>query len=172
VSGEVINNMDAFNTSSYGFETSVVCKLRQEDMQKCYNQTDVYVNAAWYEGFGLPSLEAMACGVPVVQADNQGLNGVIRNKENCILVPPAEPAAMAEAIKHVLTDESVRSRMVTNGLNTAKEYSIARQYRMFVDEFQTILACRFDEYQTAQKISELEQGSLDERLHHLKSLRA
>ena len=65
--------------------------IREEDMPKLYNSADVYLHTSEYEGFGLPVLEAMACGVPVVVSNRASLPEIVGNAgvlidldENCV----------------------------------------------------------------------------------------
>lgn len=169
VSGQQIENISDFDTSSLGFETVVACQLDQKMMQQYYTQADVYVNASWYEGFGLPTLEAMACGVPVVQTDNRGLDGIVRDGENCLIVPPDDPAAMFKAIESLIANEKMAGQLVLKGLETARTRSCADQFDMFVEEFQKILAWRFDSHAVSCVHDELVQGSLDDRFFALSS---
>ena len=54
-----------------------------EQMAALYRSSAIVVNAAWYEGYGLPTIEAMACGVPVIHAANQGLAEIVAHNRDC-----------------------------------------------------------------------------------------
>lgn len=110
-----------------GFATEMRFGLTPPEVRDALHSADVYVNASWYEGFGLPSLEAMACGTPVIQADNHGLDGVVENGRDCLLVPPAEPAALAAALEKLLLDPALRARLAAAGRETARRHDLSRQ---------------------------------------------
>ena len=64
------------------------------------------------EGFGLVLIEAMAAGVPVVATDVDGIRDVVRDRETGLLVPPAQPEALAAAIRRLVSDVALRERLV------------------------------------------------------------
>ena len=138
---------------------NVICRIKYglspEQMRQAYCESDIYINSSWYEGFGLPSIEAMACGVPVIQADNRGLDGVVTDRINCLLIPPNNPRKMADAIETLINDVHLRDGLVKNGIETANEYTKEKQYRMFVDQFEKILDCSFDKITTEKSSDQL-----------------
>ena len=69
-----------------------------------YRACDVFVYPSLAEGFGLPPLEAMACGTPVVVTDSGGVRDYAVDGKNCILVQPGSAQAIAGAIKQIKTD--------------------------------------------------------------------
>jgi glycosyltransferase involved in cell wall biosynthesis len=74
-----------------------------------------------YEGFGLPVLEAMACGAPVIAADNSALPEVAGDA--ALLVPATDPRAIAVAIESVLSDDNRRSELIECGFARAARFS-------------------------------------------------
>jgi glycosyltransferase involved in cell wall biosynthesis len=76
--------------------------LPQPDLARVVAGAAAVVVPSWYEGFGLPALEALACGTPVVAADLPALGEVLGNQAE--LVPPGDPAALAGALARVLDD--------------------------------------------------------------------
>ncbi len=89
-----------------------------------YSGAEVLVNPSLYEGFGFPPVEAMACGCPVIVSSAGALPEVVGDA--ALVVDPNDPQALAEAIRQVLTDSSLRHRLVTAGLRRAAQFSWER----------------------------------------------
>lgn len=92
-----------------------------EALPGLYAGAEAFVLPSLYEGFGLPCLEAMACGTPVVASDRGAL------AETCagaaLLVDPRDPAAVAEAVVRAATDEALRAQLRSKGLERASRAS-------------------------------------------------
>jgi phosphoheptose isomerase len=86
-----------------GVADSVVFVGRRgrEVLKYYYSAADVFVTTPWYEPFGITPLEAMACGTPVIGANVGGIKFTVRDGETGYLVPPDDPAAIAERIVHL-----------------------------------------------------------------------
>lgn len=110
-----------------GFTYELRGGLTPVEVREALGEANVCVNSSWYEGFGLPSLEAMACDVPVVQTDNHGLDGVVQDGRDCLMVPPADPDALAAALENVLRDPDLRARLVAGGRDTVRRHGLERQ---------------------------------------------
>ena len=95
--------------------------LPEETLAVMYRLAGVFVFPSLYEGFGLPPLEAMASGTPVVTSNVSSLPEVAGNA--ALLVDPYDPAAIADGIYTVLTDESVRRDLRKKGLARATQFS-------------------------------------------------
>ncbi len=85
--------------------------LGTDELVRLYSSTEIAVTASLYEGFGLPAAEAMACGTPVIATRAGALPEIVGGDGAGMLVPPADPPALAAAIKHLLSDEPLRRRM-------------------------------------------------------------
>jgi alpha-1,3-rhamnosyl/mannosyltransferase len=87
------------------------------DLVELYRGARCFLFPSRYEGFGLPVLEAMACGTPVVCSDGSSLPEVAGGA--ALLVPPDDTAAIAEAVQVASTSGSERERLVAAGLERA-----------------------------------------------------
>ena len=89
-----------------------------------YGAADLFVYPPFYEGFGLPPLEAMACGTPVVASAVSSLPEVA--DDAALLVDPADREALADAMRRVLTDPALAAELRTRGRTRAARCSWAR----------------------------------------------
>ena len=93
-----------------------VSGISDEELARCYAEAEVAVVPSLYEGFSLPAVEAMACGVPVVATTGGALPEVVgRSGETGVLVPPDDPGALAAAIGRLLDDPDERARLGAAG---------------------------------------------------------
>ena len=97
-----------------------------EQVNELFNQASVFVQTSRHEGFCLPALEAMATGAAVVCTDAHGNRDFCRDGENC-LMPEASRTAVAAAIKRLLDDPDLRSRLGEAGIETAADYAWERR---------------------------------------------
>ncbi len=86
-----------------------------------YSSAQLLAYPSLYEGFGLPPLEAMACGCPVVTSNTSSLPEVVG--EAGLMVNPYDIDSLAQAMRQVLTDSELRDNMVRKGLEQSKRFS-------------------------------------------------
>ncbi len=98
-----------------------------EELPALYNGADVLVTPSFYEGFGLPALEAMACGTPVIVSDVSSLPEVVG--EAGVRIDPRDEAGLAEAIVRVVGDSALRAGLREAGLRRAREFTWDRAAR-------------------------------------------
>lgn len=95
--------------------------VSDDDLLALYNLCTVFVFPSWHEGFGLPALEAMACGGAVIGADSSGVREVLGRSEP--LFDPHDEQAIMRKIEEVLTKESFRTELECEGLLQAQKFS-------------------------------------------------
>ena len=105
-----------------------------------YRLADVFVFPSLYEGFGLPPLEAMASGTPVVVSNVSSLPEVVG--DGAVLVNPYEPRAIADGIHKALGDAALRERLRARGLARARSFSWPESVKRIHAIYQQIAAGR------------------------------
>ncbi|MBE7557115.1 MAG: glycosyltransferase family 4 protein [Anaerolineales bacterium] len=91
----------------------------QSELPLWYNAASLFVYPSHFEGFGLPVLEAMACGTPVITSTASSLPEVTGTDGAACLVNPADSEALAEAMRHIMADRDLRAGMAQQGLDRA-----------------------------------------------------
>jgi len=114
--------------------------LSDAEVAALLGQAGVLVYPSFYEGFGLPVLEAMAAGVPVVTSNRASLPEVAGDA--AWLVDPEDPAAIAEAVHTALTDETARTRTVAAGRERAASFTWEAAAETLLDVYREILGKR------------------------------
>jgi glycogen synthase len=110
--------------------------LREEQYIELYSHCAVFACPSVYEPFGIINLEAMACERPVVASDVGGIPEVVVPGETGLLVPPADPRALADALNRVLRDRAAAHAMGRAGRRRVEEHFswtmvAARTHRMY-----------------------------------------
>lgn len=120
----------------YGEETGLVRDLGllprvkylgyapDEDLPALYSGATVFAFPSLYEGFGIPVLEAMACGVPVLTSDVSATAEVAGDA--ALLCDPESVASIRDGLRRLLTDETLRADYAVRGLQRASQFSWAR----------------------------------------------
>jgi len=96
-------------------------KFKTKDLPALMRSAEVFVLPSLYEGFGLPAIEAMACGVPVVAADNSSLSEIVG--QSGILYQPNNAARLAKALREILENSTLQNRLREKGLERARDFS-------------------------------------------------
>lgn len=105
----------------------------EETLRYLYNHASVFVYPSLYEGFGLPPLESMACGVPVIISDIPPLREVAGDA--AIAFNPEDHEELAAMIDRVLSSESLRSDMMQRGFEKVNEYSWSKVAALTIETY-------------------------------------
>jgi len=107
-----------------------------------YSAATLFVFPSLYEGFGLPLLEAMACGVPVITSNASSLLEVAGKlpdgRETAVALSPQQPAAWTEAINGLIADPEQRAELVAAGLQQARRFTWSQAARQLLEIYSAV----------------------------------
>ncbi len=115
------------------FNKDIVLKnyITEEEKDELYKKADVFVLPSFYEGFGLPVLEAMSYGVPVICSNISSLPEVAGDA--ALLVDPNNIQEIVDAMNKVFSDDDLRNKMIEKGFKNVKRFSWEKCARETVD---------------------------------------
>jgi len=121
----------------YNMEDEIIFPgyLKDEDLQKMYKLAAVFVFPSLYEGFGIPPLEAMASGCPVVSSNLASLPEVVG--EAGLLIDPKNAYKMADAISSLIKNDNVRNMMIERGYIQAEKFKWENSAKTALSVFQS-----------------------------------
>jgi len=109
--------------------------VSEEELVALYNLADCYMYPSRYEGFGLPILEAQACGCPVITSTVSSCPEIAGDA--ALMVNPENPNEISEAIYRIITDSSLRKKIIKKGYANCKRFSwktMAQQIHSAINE--------------------------------------
>jgi len=107
--------------------------VKQSDLPALYNAATVFVYPSLYEGFGLPPLEAMSCGTPVITSNTSSLPEVVGSAAK--LINSKSEKEITEELKNVLTSRKIQLEMKIKGIEQAKKFSWKKSAKETIDLF-------------------------------------
>lgn len=110
------------------------------DVNRVLNNSDVFVMCSMDEAFGLAITEAMATGLPVIVTETGGMPEQVIHNVNGIVVPPNDPASLAEAIVNILKSESERARLGNMAKRTAAEFDLNKMTNEYYELYKSVAA--------------------------------
>jgi glycosyltransferase involved in cell wall biosynthesis len=112
--------------------------VKREELKVFYQSAEAFVFTSLYEGFGLPPLEAMAMGTPVVTSGVSALPEVVGDA--AMIVKPENVFDIARGIREVLTDPALRASLIAKGEQQAKKFSWYDTARMVLQVYRDVLS--------------------------------
>jgi glycosyltransferase involved in cell wall biosynthesis len=134
---EVLSRIEALGLAD---RVKLLGRVTDDDLPKWYSACAVMAYPSLYEGFGLPPLEAMACGAPVVTSNVTSLPEVVGDAG--IMVEPTDAKALAKALSRVLCDDALRAEMRTKSLARAAQFTWARTAELTMESYRKVMAKR------------------------------
>lgn len=108
------------------FPVNFIINPSQRDLSLCYMRSDIHLFTSWYEGFGMPPLEAMSCGVPVVATKCGGIETYAIHGYNALLAEPGDMQQLGLYIIYLLQNKEARTILSNRGRETALQYSFPK----------------------------------------------
>jgi glycosyltransferase involved in cell wall biosynthesis len=108
-------------------QTPAWCEYMQlpqpAELRELYNSAQAFLNPSLSEGWGLPAMEAMACGCALVSADNHGIRDFAEADESALLVPIKRADLLADKLYKIITDESLRLRLADKAEQSVRRFT-------------------------------------------------
>jgi len=133
---ELFKDFHARTTARFGSRVRFTGKVEPEDLPALYAGADLFAYPSFAEGFGLPPLEAMACGAPVVASNTTSIPEV--TGDAALLVDPADTAGLARAMRRLLDDRELNRALRAAGLARSREFSWERTARQTLRVYESV----------------------------------
>lgn len=104
-----------------GDRVTFIGRRDRTELAEFYNAADIFISTPWYEPFGITPLEAMACGTPVLGSNVGGIKFSVRDSETGYLVPPNDPAALAERVAHLYAHPKLLALLGRQGVQRVRD---------------------------------------------------
>lgn len=129
---------EAIKASGLRDRVRLIEYVSDEELRSLYSRARLFVHPSLYEGFGLPVLEAMACGAPVVASNSTSIPEVAGDA--AVLVDPTNVHAIAEAMRQVLTDGDLLASLRVKGFERARQFTWQRAAETTASVYRAVLA--------------------------------
>ena len=125
--------IEEYEKSKYGKDIRFLGYIKESDKVYLYNLALVFLFPSFYEGFGFPPLEAMACGLPVITSISSSLPEVVG--DSALLVDPYKTNEIAKCLETILTNDSLRDSLITRGYQRASNFSWTKTAKRYLELF-------------------------------------
>ncbi|MEO6859230.1 MAG: glycosyltransferase [Solirubrobacteraceae bacterium] len=117
-------------------------EVSDSELARLYEDSDIVCVPSRYESHGIVLLEAMMFGKPIVTCDAGGIDEVVENAHDALLVPPDDPSALSDGLRRLVSDPGLRSRLGAAGRNAFERrfdaQEVARRMQSFVEEVRSL----------------------------------
>jgi glycosyltransferase involved in cell wall biosynthesis len=116
--------------------------LSEKEMVQLYQNSDILIAPSLWEGFGLPVIEAMSCGVPSILTDSGSYKSLDSRMDFAYFVPPHSPPAIVEGVLKIKEDHLLRERIIKRGFEVAGRYTLENMGNILEETMLEILKAR------------------------------
>lgn len=99
------------------------------EIAEVYNRCHIFVSTSWFEGFGLPPLEAMKCGCAVITSDSKGIDEFAIDGKNCLMFKPKNIEQLKDKLELLILDSKKREELQKGYMKLKKEFSTEDMYK-------------------------------------------
>ncbi len=120
--------------SDFDLSEVTLIKPKSDDEIAFYmNKSHIFISTSWWEGFGLPPIEAMACGCSVILTNAGGVNEYAIPYENCLMYEPKDRKQLYKHIETLISDDELRHKLSINAVKTSKEFSWEKSVKQLLE---------------------------------------
>ncbi|GAG67499.1 unnamed protein product, partial [marine sediment metagenome] len=123
--------------SLYKDDILFIGRVSDKELVQIYNQAEIFVYPSLFEGFGLPPMEAMSCGLPVIASDSSSLKEVVGDAG--ILVPSEDYREISKQISYILKNEKITEELKEKSLKQAKKFNWEKTARKTLKIYKEIM---------------------------------
>lgn len=127
----IISHDDLSSFDISGFD--IIKPQNDNDIAIAYNKSKFFVSTSWWEGFGLPPLEAMACGCCAILSNSKGINEFAVNNRNCKIFEPKDAYHLKELLIEISLNDNEYDLLSKNGEKDAAEFSWDKSSRQLIN---------------------------------------
>lgn len=128
---DIFNSIN--NANKYKDRIILTGFIDEKDINTIYNSAYTFVFPSFAEGFGLPVLEAMACGVPIISSNTTSLPEVYG--DSALSFNPTKKEELVECLEKIYNDKNFREDLIQKGLNRVKEFSWEKTTKNMINEY-------------------------------------
>jgi glycosyltransferase involved in cell wall biosynthesis len=127
------DNLSVYDTQGM----NIIIPKNDTEIANVYKSSDIFISTSWWEGFGLPPIEAMGCGCAVITSNSGGVNEYAIPNINCLMFTPKRVTELTQCLKSLIADEQLRLKLSLAGQETAKVFNWDRSTKQLLD----IISC-------------------------------
>ncbi len=126
--------------SSFSLDPKIKIITPKNDIEiaKYYNKSKIFISPSWWEGFGLPPLEAMASGCLVLSSKSGGVDEFLEENQNCLMFTPQDDIQQADLLEKAINNYAQYKSLIQTGIESSKNFSWKNstiQLKNILDEY-------------------------------------